>query len=126
MESYSAYSRAAAFLRFASAWVWTARLAAVLAAASTAALFVVFGFFVDLMIYQGRIPEYVQLNSDQRQHYNAAIQELSSERRQQLVIALSQPVDVAKQFDAQMLPTSDASRGWLWRSYFEDLLEHEV
>jgi ATP-binding cassette subfamily B protein len=126
VESHSAYVRASAFLRFAAGWVWTARVAAVLAALCTAGLFIVFGFFVDLVVYQGRIPEYTQLSTAQRQHYDAAIKELSSERRQQLVLGLNPPLEVAKQFDAEMLPLSDSSREWLWRGYVGSLLDAKV
>jgi len=88
-------------------------------------LFLVLALFVDLLIHQGRIPEFAQLHADLRDQYQKSFGELSPERRQQLLAAINAPAEIQKQLADSTL-SSDSANEWLWSAYLAEMLDTKV
>ncbi|MBX7106703.1 MAG: hypothetical protein K1X57_21690, partial [Gemmataceae bacterium] len=126
MDPRSAFARAAAFLDFSSGWKWAARAAAVVASVGTLGLFVVLTLFVDLLIYRGRVQEFVEVRPSARVEYDRRWQAIDPERRKTLLAAVNPPAEARMCIDDTGMPTCPVGREWAWRAQVVDWLATRV
>lgn len=106
--------------------VWSARIGAVLTGMLTAFLLAILALLVDLLISQGRVPSFAELNINLRESFISSLPRFSGEERTEALRQVGISDAQLPQFEAPFESLSASNREYLWRAFVAKMLRGQV
>lgn len=126
MEQRTSFERAWQTLDHHPGTVWTARVSAVVAGMLTAVLLAILALLVDLLISQGRVPSFAELNINLRESFIAALPGFSGEERADSLRLIGVSDAQRAQLESPFETLSASNREYLWRAFVARILRNQV